>query len=158
MYPSRCCNQKIRFGKYQGTLKVAHLKGDDKLKGLVVLSYYDSKPFCMLTNACDKVEWLQKTRKIWRKDKQKLVETKFHRHNVIDDYNLNMNNVDVADQLRGAHWFNKFFRLTKWWWSMYFWCFEMLLTNSHIVYKKYMIIHDMKPMSHYDFQVSVAKA
>ena len=150
--------RKTDLEQVRGTLKVAHLKGDDKIKGLVAISYYDSKPFYMLTNACGKVEWLEKTRKIWRKDTQQLVETKFHRLNIINDYNNNMNNVDVADQLRGAYRFDKFVRLTKWWWSMYFWCFEMLLTNSYIVYKKYMIIHDMRPMSHYDFQVSVAKA
>ena len=150
--------KKSDLEKCRGTLKVAHLRGDDKIKGLVALSYYDSKPFYMLTNACEKVEWLEKTRRIWRKDVQQLVETKFHRLNIIDDYNHNMNNVDVADQLRGAYRFDKFVRFTKWWWSMYFWCFEMLLTNSYILYKKYMLVHDIKPVSHYDFQVSVAKA
>jgi hypothetical protein len=40
----------------RGTLKVAHLKGDEKIPGLIALSYYDSKPFYMLSNACEKVQ------------------------------------------------------------------------------------------------------
>jgi hypothetical protein len=51
-----------------------------------------------------------------------------------------------------------FVRITKWWWSMYFWCFQMLLNNSYVLHKKYMLLHDLKPVSHYDFQTSVAKA
>jgi hypothetical protein len=69
-----------------------------------------------------------------------------------------MNNVDVADHLRGAYRFGTFVRITKWWWSMFFWGCQMLLTNSYVVYKKNMLLHDMKPVSHYDFQISVAKA
>ena len=150
--------KKSDLEQARGTLKVAHLKGDEKIPGLVALSYYDSKPFYMLSNSCEKVQWVEKERKIWRKDTQTLVTTKFYRLNIIDDYNNNMNNVDVADQLRGAYRFDRFVRLTKWWWSMYFWCFQMLLTNSYVLYKKYMLLHDMKPLSHYDFQTSVAKA
>ena len=91
--------KKNEIEKVRGTLKVAHLKGDDKIKGLVALSLYDSKPFYMMSNACDKVEWTQKSRKIWRKDTQRLVAMKFHCINIVDEYNNHMNNVDVADQL-----------------------------------------------------------
>ena len=125
--------KKNEIEKVRGTLKVAHLKGDDKIKGLVALSLYDSKPFYMMSNACDKVEWTQKSRKIWRKDTQRLVAMKFHRVNIVDEYNYHMNNVDVADQLQGSYRFYLFLRKTKWWWSMFFWCFQMLLTNSYIL-------------------------
>ena len=53
----------------------------------------------MLKNAYEKVEWIEKSRKIWRKDTQQLVDVMFHLLNIIDDYNFNMNNVDVVDQL-----------------------------------------------------------
>ena len=41
---------------------------------------------------------------------------------------------------------------------MFFWCFQMLLTNSYILYKKYLLLHNITPMSHYDFQSAIAKA
>ena len=40
---------------------------------------------------------------------------------------------------------------------MFFWCFQMLLTNSYILYKKYMLLHNITPMSHYDFQILLLK-
>ena len=76
----------------------------------------------MMSNACDKVEWAQKSRKIWRKDAQRLVAMKFHCVNIVDEYNNHMNNVDVADKLRGSYRFDVFLPKTKWWWSMFFWC------------------------------------
>ena len=46
-----------------------------------------------------------------------------------------MNNVDIADQLRGSYQIDKCMRKRKWWRSMFFWGFQMLLTNSYIVLK-----------------------
>ena len=34
---------------------------------------------------------------------------------------------------------------------MFFWCYQMLLINCYILYKKYMSLHRLKPMTHYDF-------
>ena len=83
---------------------------------------------------------------------------KFHCVDIVDEYNNHMNNVDVADQLRGSYRFDIFLCKTKWWWSMFFWCFQMLLTNSYILYKKYLLLHNITPMSHYDFHFPPAKA
>ena len=41
---------------------------------------------------------------------------------------------------------------------MFFWCFEMLLTNAYLAYKKFHILHNQKPMSHYEFHRQVALA
>lgn len=159
-----CCVQqdvvtkKAELEQVRGTLKVAHLKGDDKIKGLICISFYDSKPFYMLSNACESIEWIRKNRSIWRKDEQRMVNTTFLRLNIINEYNINMNNVDIADQLRGSYRFDKFICKTKWWWSMYFWCLQMLMTNAYVLYKKYMLLHDVKPLSHYDFRKEIALA
>ena len=40
----------------------------------------------------------------------------------------------------------------------FFWSFEFLLTNAYVVYKKYMIMHRKKPMSHFNFQRAIAMA
>ena len=110
-----------------------------------------------MSNTCDKVEWTQKSKKIWHKDTQRLFAMKFHRVNIVDEYNNHMSNVEVADQLRGSYRFYIFLCKTKWWWYMFFWCFQMLLTNSYILYKKYLLLQNITPMSHYDFQNSVVK-
>ena len=105
--------KKNELEKVRGIPKVANLKGDDKIKGLVALSLYDSKPFYIMSNACDKVEWTQKSRKIWRKDTHRLVAMKFHRFNIVDEYNYHMKNVDVGNQLRGSYRFDLFLCKTK---------------------------------------------
>ena len=98
--------KKNDLDKVRGTLKVAHLKGDSKIEGLVTISLYDSKWFYMISNACDKVEWTQKSRKIWRKHTQRLSAMKFRRVNIVDGYDYHMNNIDVADKVRGFYRFD----------------------------------------------------
>ena len=41
---------------------------------------------------------------------------------------------------------------------MFFWCYQVLLTNSFIVYKKYMLMHKQKPISRYEFNKAIALA
>ena len=86
--------------KARGKFKVALMKGDSGVQGLLSLSYYYSKPFYMMTNAIEKVQWIKKKRKVFRKYLKRASEITFHRVNVIYMYNYSMNNVDVADQLR----------------------------------------------------------
>ena len=104
------------------------------------------------------IKWLNKDRKIFDKTQQKMVAALFYQVNVIDCYNHFMGNVDITDQLRGSYRFDHCMRKRKLWWSMFFWSFQVLLTNPYILYKKYYIIHDLKPMSQYKFcyQVTIA--
>ena len=115
--------KKAEIEEARGTLKAAELIGDPKCEGLIALSLYDSKPFYMMTMACEKVEWKLKSRKLWDKELVRMVSKPFYRLNIVDDYNNNMNNVDLADQLRGSYRFDHWMRKRKWWWSMFFWCF-----------------------------------
>ena len=62
-----------------------------------------------------------------------------------------MNNVDQADHLRGVYRWDTFMGKRKWWWSILFWCMQMLQTNSYIMYCKYMEIHSQEPISHLEF-------
>ena len=48
---------------------------------------------------------------------------------------------------------------TKWWWSIFWWGFQVLLVNSYLCYKKYMESVGTKKSdikSHYEFQKEVA--
>ena len=69
-----------------------------------------------------------------------------------------MNNIDIADQVRGSYRFDHWMRKRKWWWSMFFCCYQVPLTNSFIVYKKYMLMHKQNPISHYEFNKAIALA
>ena len=146
---------KDELARVRGTLKVAKLVGDEKLQGLVAVSLYDTKPVYVLTNAIEQVKWIQKDRQLYDKTQNKKAPPPFYRINIIISYNYNMNNVDIADQLRGSYRWDHWMRKRKWWWSMYFWCIQMLLTNCYVLYKKYMILHNKKPLSQYLFKYRI---
>merc|ERR1712216_448544 len=82
---------------------------------------------------------------------------KIFRINVINYYNHGMNSVDVSDQLRNQYridhvwWRNK-----KWWWAIFIWLFGVVLVNSYVIYKRTCIQEGIKPMSHFEFRMSIA--
>ena len=53
----------------------------------------------------------------------------------INDYNHQMGDVDIADQLRNNYWFDHWLRKCKWWWSIMFWDIGIILVNAYIVYR-----------------------
>jgi len=70
-----------------------------------------------------------------------------------------MGGVDIADQLRGSYRFDKWQRKFKWWHSIFWWSFQVLMVNSYKCYQSY-IRDDLRsnPMSHYEFQKMIAEA
>ena len=93
---------KIAHAKARWTLKVATLKGDPSIPGIVALSLYDSKPFYFMSNACEVVKWNKMTRKLWSKVKDRMFEMPFFRLNPIHDYNIGTNAIDLADHIRNT--------------------------------------------------------
>ena len=87
-----------------------------------------------------------------------MVKVPYLRLNIVDEYNKNMNSVDIADQMRGVYRWDTFMRKRKWWWSILFWCLQMLQTNSYIMYRKYMMLHSQQPISHLQFCKAIALA
>ena len=49
--------KKEELESVRGTVKAAILKNDSRCNGMVMLSYYDSKPVYLLSNACEKIVW-----------------------------------------------------------------------------------------------------
>ena len=87
-----------------------------------------------------------------------MVKVPFMRLNVVDNYNKHMNSVDQADHLRGVYRWDTFMRKRKWWWSILFWCMQMLQTNSYLMYHKYMELHSQEPISHLEFCKRICQA
>ena len=144
--------------KVRGTVKAALLKGDTECPDLCAVSVYDTKPVHFLTMCNEKIEWVKKTRKVFNKEKKKVEKINFLRLNVNDDYNNGMGDVDVADQLRNHYRIDTWLRNYKWWHSLFWWGMQVLLTNSYIVYKSCLENAGCEPVSHYEYQISCAKA
>jgi hypothetical protein len=141
--------------KNRGTLKVARLVGEPRLKDLIAVSYYDVKPFYFMTNSWDEIKWIKKTRQVWSNNLKRMINMPYHRLNLIETYNYNMNNVDIADQLRGVYRWDHWMRKRKWWWSIMFWALQVMITNAFVLYKKYMVMLKLKHLGHYEFLEAV---
>jgi hypothetical protein len=114
-------------------MKAAVLKGDSQSSNLVVASCYDQKPFYMISHSCDSVTWVPVTKKVWSSSLKMSVDYSFLRGNLSDDYNYEMNNNDVEDQLHLVYRIMRFQRNVKWWWALFSWGYKVSLVNSCLV-------------------------
>ena len=124
---------KIALVKIWWTLKATTLKGDPSIPGIVELSLFDSKPFYFMSNACEVVKRNKMMHKVWSKEKNRMAKMPFSRYNMIHDYNIGMNTIDLADQIRNTYLWDLFMRKRKWWWSIMMWCLQMLPANPYIL-------------------------
>jgi hypothetical protein len=69
-------------------------------------------------------------------------------------YSRNMHGVDVQDQLRGSY--PAAIPTKKWWHQVYWFGVDTTLTNSFITYRTCCTATGIRPMSHADFQLSMA--
>ena len=153
-------SKKKDLERVRHTVKAAVLKGDEVLKDLVSVSLYDTKPVYFLTSATPDLKWVEKEKKVYDSKQKKTVNMPFYRLNIIDFYNHNMGNVDLADQLRNHYRYDSaWHRNRKWWWSIWWWGFQLLLTNSYVLYLKFHRLHDSKQIcSHYDYIKEISLA
>ena len=157
--PQTIIQQEVKIRKYiakvKGTVKAAVLDGCPLLADspLVAASVYDQKGVHFLSTCVEKVDWIEKTREIWDKVSSSMRVGKFLRLSINYSYNMNMNNVDIADQLRGSYRPDRWMQNMKWWWSMFFWGHGTMLVNIFLTYKRFTEMKGKTPMSHYDFRV-----
>ena len=113
-------DKKSDLEKVKGTVKAAVLQNDESCGDkMVMASFYDSKPVYFCTNACEAIVWIEKKRKVYSRQKKKMIYITFLRPSFVDQYNHGMNNVDIADQLRLVYRFDRWMRKRKWWWLMF---------------------------------------
>ncbi len=77
---------------------------------------------------------------------------------VNDSYNMNMNNVDIADQLRVNFGTDRWMGKLKWWWAQFFWDHITMLVNAYVCYKVFMENNGKTPVPNYEFQKMVILA
>jgi len=98
-----CVIQEEKLGKHadaaRGTVKAAVLKGDSMSSDLVVASCYDQKPFYVISSKVEKISWEPILKKVWSTELKLNVDFTFLRWSMSHDYNYQMNDNDIADQL-----------------------------------------------------------
>ena len=136
-----CVVQEEKVGKHaeaaRGTVKVAVLKGDNMSSDLVVASCYDQKPFCMISSKCDKVSWTPVAKKVWSSNLKQNVDFTFLCWSLSHGYNFEMNDNDIANQLRLVYRIMRFQCNNKWWWALFLWGYKVSMVNSYVMMKRY---------------------
>tara|TARA_R110002050_G_scaffold289140_1_gene441648 strand:+ start:236 stop:1993 length:1758 start_codon:yes stop_codon:yes gene_type:complete len=98
-----------------------------------------SKDVLMITTAHRPVTATTKTKRRARfNDASQTYEYVYEQEftlNCANDYNMNMNLVDIADQIRG--YFTTRRRTRKWWHRFFFFCLDTAACNSYVAYKTY---------------------
>ena len=137
----------------RGTLKIAV-----DIDNVLAISLYDNKPFYYLSTIDSIIEELMiKSYKLWDPQTGANVFKEIFRLNVIDFYNKVMNMVDRADQLRNQYRIDHtWWRNNKWWWSIFIWLLGVVTVNSYVIYKRICGQHEVTPMSHFEFRMSIA--
>jgi hypothetical protein len=152
-----------KANRLRGKTIAAVLKDDDKCPDLLCVSLYDTKPVHLLSTVAETIDWTTKTRKVWSTAHWKEVMMQYLRLNLINDYNNNMNSVDLADQLRNCYRMNHWMRNRKWWWAIMLWGIGTAATNGYIIYDRSYKEEKKKggimppKLSHLDFLVELSK-
>jgi len=107
---NRDCAEKLR-----GTTHTARLANFPGCPDILAVSTYDTKSVHILSTVAESVEWITKERKVCDANKNKKSLIKFLRLNFIEDYNMNMNSTNIADQLRGVYQMDHWMRHRKCW-------------------------------------------
>jgi hypothetical protein len=83
----------------------------------------------------------------------------FLRWSLSDQYNYEMNDNDIADQLCLVYRIMRFQRNNKWWWALFLWGYEVSLVNSYICMKRYCELKGVPvPWMHHDWNEAVGYA
>ena len=120
----------------KGRLKVSTFHFDEELLsgggfGILNFSFYDSKPFQMMSTAHNQVGFTLKKRKVWDYEVKMYKEIEYFRLVIVDEYNHRMDGVDLQDQLR---WYyrvdgKRMWRWRKWKCSIQRLCKALLILN-----------------------------
>ena len=142
----------------KGTVKVAVLKNDPDMKDLVAISYYDSKPVYFLTTVLKNVTWATLTKKVYNPQTSKMYHMKFLRPNFADDYNQDMDHVDITDHLAKSYQLGRGLLNRKWWWPIFLWALERSFLNAYVLYSRWHKQRKFAFKSHYKFREDIALA
>ena len=129
---------------------------------ICAFSVYDTKPVHFISTSASLLKWVKKKRKVYDSNLGRMVEIEFLRTELQNDYNNNMNDVDISDQLRKVYCFNRWLRNRKWWWVLFMWGLGVILVNSYVAYvsANTLIWREKRKdlISHYEYRKAIALA
>jgi len=113
----------------------------------------------MISSKCDEVLWIPAAKKVWSSNLKQYVDFTFLRWSLSHGHNFEMNDNDIANQLRLVYRIMRFQRNTKWWWALFLWGYEVSMVNSYVMMKRY---REMKgvpvPWNHHDWNEVIGYA
>ena len=113
----------------------------------------------MISNDAEEITWVVKEKKMYSTKSKKLVPFKFLCFSISNNYNFEMNDNDIVNQLQLQYHMMNFTCNTKWWWELWLWWFEVSLVNSYKMYQQH---HEDQgwpvEFTHYEFIKAVAHA
>ena len=72
------------------------------------------------------------------------------RLNINDDYNNNMNSVDINDQFHNQYMINHWIQKYRWWREPFWWIHSVLVLNAYVIYNTNRELKIVLPMSHHE--------
>jgi hypothetical protein len=119
----------------KGTTTAARLAHSKAWPNLLAVCVYDNKPVHLLSTVAESVEWIVKKSKVFQQEANQMKMMGYLQLNFIDDYNSNMIQVDIADQLRGQYRPDCWMRHKKWWWDIFIWGIGVAAVNAYKIYE-----------------------
>ena len=109
-----CCSggekSRKKHLEVRGTTKAAILKGDPNCPDLIATSVYDNKPLHYLSMPSEELKWVVCEKDVYNIYTDAKEPLQFLRMCYINDYNQQMRDMDVADQLINNYWFDLLLR------------------------------------------------
>ena len=110
----------------------------------------------MISTKCKKVTWVLITKKVWSSSLKKNVNFAFLCWSLSHDYNYEMTDNDIADQLQLVYMIMRFQRNNKWWWALFLWAYEVTMVNSYVSMKRYCELKGVAiPQTHHDWNETI---
>eukprot|EP00957_Ditylum_brightwellii_P083043 6312296-Ditylum_brightwellii.AAC.2 len=108
-----------------GTIKAAVLKGESHASNIIITSCYDQKTFYMISSIATQIIWNTVTKRVYSSAQLKrMVAFQFLRFSLSNDYNYEMNDNNISNQLRLIHRILWLGHNQKWWWALWLWGYE----------------------------------
>ena len=73
----------------------------------------------MILHSCESVTWVLVTKQVWSSTLKKTDDFSFLHWNLSNDYNNEMNDNDIANQLNLNYQLMQFQCNNKWWWALF---------------------------------------
>ena len=99
----------------------------------------------------ESIKWEDKSRPVYDRSIGQMSTMEFLRLNINNDHNCVMGGADIADHMRGCYRFDHWLRNYKWWHSILWWIFQVLMVNAYRCYCRYLVDINEGHMSHYMF-------